>query len=242
MTTWAIVASLATAAGTLVLAIATFSAVRSSNRSAQLAEESLLASVRPLVMASRADDPDQKVGIADDHWVLVPGGRAVVEVTDDVVYLAMSLRNAGTGIAVLHSWRVEQGESSAISAPPPLDDFRQLSRDLYIPPGDIYFWQGAVRDAGDADGRFIAQRVAEGQRFSVEILYGDQLGGQRVMGLFTLTPVDDGKFVVSLSAGSGTSTAQSLGRAEWLLFCRVSQKGDRSGSERSVARPGRASG
>ena len=53
MTDWAPVSSLATAGGTLVLAAATFSAVRSSNRSARLAERSLLADLRPVLEHAR---------------------------------------------------------------------------------------------------------------------------------------------------------------------------------------------
>jgi hypothetical protein len=41
----------------------------------------------------------------DDHWAHVESGRASVEVADGNVYLAMSVRNAGTGIAVLQVWR-----------------------------------------------------------------------------------------------------------------------------------------
>ena len=41
MTDWATISSLATAGGTLVLAVATFASVRSSNRTARLAELSL---------------------------------------------------------------------------------------------------------------------------------------------------------------------------------------------------------
>jgi len=41
VTDWATIASVGTAAGTLVLAGATYSAVRSSNRSARIAERSL---------------------------------------------------------------------------------------------------------------------------------------------------------------------------------------------------------
>jgi hypothetical protein len=43
---WQTISSLATAGGTLVLAVATFSAVRSANRSARIAEESLLTGMR----------------------------------------------------------------------------------------------------------------------------------------------------------------------------------------------------
>ena len=99
------ISSLATAGGTLVLAGATFSAVRSSNKSARVAERSLMAGLRPVLMPSRLDDPPQKVGFVDGHWLRTPGGGGAAEVTADAVYLAMSVRNVGAGIAVLHGWR-----------------------------------------------------------------------------------------------------------------------------------------
>src|SRR5271163_5299570 len=52
---WVVVSSLATAAGTLVLAVATFSAVRSSNRSARIAEVALQEQRRPLLAPSRLE-------------------------------------------------------------------------------------------------------------------------------------------------------------------------------------------
>ena len=101
---WVTISSLATAGGTLVLALATFASVRSANRSARVAEESLLASVRPLLVPTRFDDPTLKVGFGDDHWVHVRGGTGTIEITDEVIYMTISLRNAGNGIAVLHGW------------------------------------------------------------------------------------------------------------------------------------------
>jgi hypothetical protein len=68
------VSSFATGAGTLVLAVATFWAVRSSNRSARIAEESLLAGLRPLLLQSRAGDPEQKVLWQDRHAAHLGGG------------------------------------------------------------------------------------------------------------------------------------------------------------------------
>jgi hypothetical protein len=62
MADWVTISSLATAGGTLVLAGATFAAVRSANRSARVAERSMLAGLRPLLMPSRLQDPPQKVG------------------------------------------------------------------------------------------------------------------------------------------------------------------------------------
>ena len=61
-TDWVTISALATAAGTLVLALATFASVRSANRAARVAERSLLAGLRPLLVPSRLDDPPQKIG------------------------------------------------------------------------------------------------------------------------------------------------------------------------------------
>ena len=44
------IAALTTAAGTLVLAVATFAATRSANRSSRLAEAALLAGLRPVLV------------------------------------------------------------------------------------------------------------------------------------------------------------------------------------------------
>jgi len=98
---WETISSLATGAGTLVLAVATFAAVRSSNRSARIAELALQEQRRPLLAGSRLSiDPEQKIMFVDQHWVHVSGGYAAVENVDGVIYLVMSLRNVGSGIAV----------------------------------------------------------------------------------------------------------------------------------------------
>ena len=111
---WSTIASLATALGTLVLAVATFSAVRSSNLMAKIAQEQFLVQLRPVLTTSRREDPPLKVNFGDTKWVRIPGGGAVGEVgpgdgsmgpDTPVVYLAVALRNAGNGIAVLHGWR-----------------------------------------------------------------------------------------------------------------------------------------
>ncbi|HEX2823669.1 MAG TPA: hypothetical protein VHO07_26420 [Streptosporangiaceae bacterium] len=46
---WTTVADLATALGTLILAVATFSAVKSSNLMARVAQQSLLVGLRPVL-------------------------------------------------------------------------------------------------------------------------------------------------------------------------------------------------
>ncbi|HEY6473085.1 MAG TPA: hypothetical protein VIY26_09345, partial [Acidimicrobiales bacterium] len=85
---WATVATLATAAGTLVLAIATFAAVRSANRSARISEAAYRATLRPVLVTSRLNDPIQKMRWVDDHWATVEGSQASVEVVNGNMYMA----------------------------------------------------------------------------------------------------------------------------------------------------------
>src|SRR5437588_6425218 len=100
-TDWATtIASLATAGGTLVLGIATFAAVRSSNRSARIAEIALQEQRRPVFAPSRFDDPPQKIMFVERKWVRAEGGRGAAEYENGNAYLALSLRNVGAGIGV----------------------------------------------------------------------------------------------------------------------------------------------
>lgn len=195
MADWVTISSLATAGGTLVLAVATFSSVRSANRSARVAERSLLAGIRPLLMPSHLEDPPVKVGFADDHWMMVPGGGGAADVTPEAVYLAMSLRNAGSGIAVLHGWRLWT-ERRLGADERPADDFNRLTRDIYIPSGDVGFWQGVFRDQDSAAFREAADAISEPRAMSVDVLYGDHEGGQRTISRFVFNRREDGQWIV----------------------------------------------
>jgi hypothetical protein len=199
MTDWATISALATAGGTLVLAIATFLAVRSANRSARVTERALLAGIRPVLVPSRLSDPPEKIGFVDDHWVKVPGGRAVAEVGDDAVYLAMALSNVGTGLAVLDRWDLHPQRLVGDATYSPPEQYRRLTRDIYVPGGGLGFWQGALRDP--ADPLFAATRaaIAARQALTVDLLYGDHEGGQRTVTRFTLLPHDDGGWLAVAS-------------------------------------------
>lgn len=203
MADWPTIASLATAGGTLVLAVATFSSVRSSNRSARLAEQSLQVGLRPVLFASRPDDADQPIMWGDRHWATLRGGQAVMEDGEGSVYMAMSLRNVGSGIAVLRGWRAEpmppdafiptapaHQQRSAHRRPEP-DEFRVQGRDLYVPAGDVSFWQAAIRDAGDPSRAGLTEAIASGQRIVIDLLYCDHEGGQRTISRFAVTRSDD---------------------------------------------------
>jgi hypothetical protein len=188
---WSIIASLATAAGTLILAVATFASVRSGRRAARVAERALLAGTQPILAPSRLTDPDTKIMFQEGHWVVAPGGRGVAEVSEQAIYLAISVRNVGPGLAVLHSWSPGQGDFIANPDHADPKTFHRLTRDLYVPSGDAGFWQGALRDPASAEFATMARAIEDQQRLFIDILYGDHEGGQRVISRFILTAHDD---------------------------------------------------
>jgi hypothetical protein len=187
-----------------VLAAATFASVRSANRAARTAERALQVGLRPLLIPSRLEDPLIKVMWMDHHYSRLEGGRAAVELTDGVIYLAMSLRNVGSGMAVLHGWHPVAGEVRADQAHADPARFRLQTRDLYVPPGDVGFWQGAFRDPAEPGYAEMSEAIQTHRQVTVELLYGDHEGGQRMVSRFALT------------SGDGTTWLSSVGR-HWNL-------------------------
>jgi hypothetical protein len=214
-TDWATISSLATAVGTLVLAIATFSSVRSANRAARTAERAFQVGLRPVLFPSNPEDRSQKIGWGDNHWATVQGGRADIEEVDGNIYMAISLRNVGVGIAVLHGWRVApqepgqlalSGREAGMLTRPDTAEFRPQVRDLYVPPGDVSFWQGAIREPDYPARGAILAAIQERQSLFVDLLYGDHEGGQRTISRFRLVP----------RQGQGTDWLSSVVR-HWYL-------------------------
>ena len=198
MADWQTISSLATAGGTLVLAAATFSAVRSSNRSARtsdrsarIAEEALLAGLRPLLVPSLGDDPAQKILWSDRHAIRLPGGRAHVETDNEVIYLAIGLRNLGSGIALLHGWYPWPERAFMTEPHGDADDFRRLVIDLYIAPGGTGYWEGAIRDPDDPMREGFLRTLKDREPFTIDLMYGDQEGAQRAISRFTVLPTSD---------------------------------------------------
>lgn len=199
---WATIASLATAAGTLVLAVATFASVRSGGRSARaadraarIAERSLLAGQRPLLVNSRPQDPEQQVQFHEGKSLTVPGGEAKLDVTEATVYMAISVRNVGTGLAVMRGWHVEIGLREERSHPP-LEEFVTQIRDIYVAPGDNGFWLGALRDPAAAEFAALAAAIKAGEPLMISLLYGDFEGGQRIISQFAMRR-EDGRWLTA---------------------------------------------
>jgi len=199
MTDWATISSLATAGGTLVLATATFAAVRSSNRSARIAEQGLQEQRRPVLVHARLDDPAQKIMFGDGHWVRAEGSQAVIEEEDGNLYLVVAVRNVGAGIAVLQGWHPWPDRVLSDVDPPAAESFRRHARDLYIAAGDVGLWQGALRDPDEDIHSGIAAAHAERPSFSLDLLYSDQVGGQRTISRFGLLPAGEERWLGSVT-------------------------------------------
>jgi hypothetical protein len=191
-TDWATISSFVTGVGTLVLAIATFAAVRSSNRSARIAEAALQEQRRPVLAPSRLDDPVQKRMFVEGRWLRTAGGRAAVEQVDGSVFLGISVRNVGSGIGVCQGWAVRPGSPQDVpSSHAPEDEFHRQSIDLYIPAGDVGMWQGALRNPDDPVRGATAEAIDAAQPIMVELLYTDLVGGQRTITRFGLISAGD---------------------------------------------------
>jgi hypothetical protein len=198
---WPTVASLATAAGTLVLAVATFSSVRFGQRSTRLAERStaiaeraLLLGMRPVLVPSRVTDPPEVVRFFEGRMVPVDGGMAAVECDSDNYYLVIPLRNVGNGLAVLQAWRFLASRPTADTPHAEPAEHRPQSRDLYISADDTGFWQGAIREPDDPFREGLREAFLAGGPLTVDVLYGDHEGGQMTISRFVLTREEDGRW------------------------------------------------
>jgi hypothetical protein len=185
------IAELGTASGTLVLAIATFGATRSANRSARIGERSLLLGLRPLLVPSRAEDRTERVDFAlESRTVNVPGGSAAVLLESGLALFAIALRNVGAGPALLQGWHVDRGLPNSETGYPDLGGFVAQRRDLYVSPGDTGFWQGAVRETSDPLNEEVREALEADDALTVHLLYSDVEGGQRFVSMFALRPED----------------------------------------------------
>jgi hypothetical protein len=204
MTDWA---AWGTSVGTLVLAGATFAAVRSSNRSARIAERALLAGLRPALTTPRRDDPRVEVQFADGR-VFDTGWRdTLVRRENGVIYLALQLRNAGAGVAHLVAYRLEPESAVRVAQDPrgvarhrrgdPAPDpatFTEQQRDLYIAAGELGHWQAALRDENTELYAATSEAITSLGRITIDLLYGDIEGGQPTITRFVVLPSEHDKW------------------------------------------------
>jgi hypothetical protein len=127
---------------------------------------------------------------ADRHWMDLEGGRAAVEFIDDVVNLAMLVRNVGNGMAVIEAWQPFAGQLTSADEWGKLEKFRPQFRALLVPPGDVAFGQGALRDPAESAYVPIRDAVSEGS-VSGDLLDRDHEGGQRTISRLSMIRRDD---------------------------------------------------
>lgn len=176
-----------------MLAVATFSSVRSANRAARVAEVSLLANIRPVLIPSREDDSTERLMFGEGHRLTLQGHGAVVEHTDGNIYMALGLRNAGSGLGVLHGWLAQALDLTVVNERPDPERFHRQQLDIYIPAGDAGSWRAAIRDSNDEHYEGIVRALEAGTRIVVDLMYGDHEGGQRAIARFNVTPDEDGE-------------------------------------------------
>lgn len=66
-----------------------------------------------------------------------------------------------------------------------------------MPVGDVGFWQGAFRDPAAPEFAAARERIEAREPMTVELLYGEHEGGQRVVTRFLLTPRPDGAWLAA---------------------------------------------
>ena len=125
----------------------------------------------------------------------VDGQQAAVDVTEGAIYLAFTVRNVGAGMAVLDRWDLSLGQPRGDADHRSPDTFTRLTRDIYVPPGDTGFWQGAYRDPTAPEFVALRETIEANGPFVVDLLYGDVEGGQHAISRFSLMPTGDDRWL-----------------------------------------------
>ena len=82
---------------------------------------------------------------------------------------------------------------------PPVEDFHRLGRDIYVPATEMGFWQGAFRDPADPDFAAARDAITGRRPMTVDLLYGDYEGGQRVISRFAVIPVGEDRWLATVA-------------------------------------------
>ncbi len=104
----------------------------------------------------------------------------------------MSLRNVGAGMAVIHGWHADAELHMGRRRPCAARHVpAAVERDLYVPPNDSSFWQGAFRENDPDERAAFGDLIERREPFTIEVLYGDLEGGQRTISRFSVVHFGD---------------------------------------------------
>src|SRR5206468_2889930 len=105
-----------------------------------------------------------------------------------VVYMIISVRNVGRGLAVLHGWALPPDRMSERM---PLSEFHLLQRDIFVAPDYDGFVQVASRDPESKEFAALVGGERSGV-FWIDLLYSDIESTQRLVTRFAVTTAPDG--------------------------------------------------
>ena len=185
----ATIASYATAAGTLVLAVATFSAVRSSNRFSphrrRVTPHQHAPTAHPVAVSTT---PSKGCCGIHHHAAHINGrtpssrktaGSSIWRSDCETLVQVLPCSTGGTRCPI---------RRSKTCPTPQAEDFRRLTIDLYIPAGGSGYWEAAVREPDDPLRPGFMRALTERHPFMIDILYGDQQGRQRTISRYLSCP------------------------------------------------------
>jgi len=127
----------------------------------------------------------------------------------------MLVRNVGNGMAIIQAWEPFPGQRTSSDEWGSIDEFRPQTRALWIAPGDVAFWQGALRDEGDSLQRAVSSAVAHDGALTVDLLYFDHEGGQRTVSRFSIVRREGGEGGQASSEGGGASGGGQASGNQW---------------------------
>ena len=140
----------------------------------------------------------QKVRWMDDHWARFDGGRGTAELVDGSVYLAISIRNVGSGLAVPFGWAAIQGVGDHPGPTRRAGGFPAPNARPLRGPVRFRVLAGRHpkrRPARRPDYHWLSRTIASHDAFTIELLYGDHDGGQRTISRFGMIPWTRGEEV-----------------------------------------------
>ena len=73
------------------------------------------------------------------------------------------------------------------------------TRDLFIPAGDVGFWQGALRDKSAPEYGEFESAARDRRPIVVDLLYTDLHGGQRTISRYLVTPVGEDGWIATVA-------------------------------------------
>src|SRR5205807_2635652 len=90
---------------------------------------------------------------------------------------------------------------SSLDPPPHFDSFVLQQRSLYVPAGDVGYWQGAIRecDTDRGDGEALRKAIESGGRLTLYLRYADQDGGHDTVTRYTLSTDENGDWLFGIA-------------------------------------------